>query len=518
LRFVYSGATVASDMKRNSLVSSDAPLDPRRWWTLAVLCLSLLVIGLDNTILNVALPTLQRDLDASSAQLQWIVDVYMLVFAGVLLTAGSLGDRFGRKRALTLGLAVFGLGSLGSALAGSPELLIAMRAVMGIGGAFIMPSTLSILVATFPAHERAQAIGIWAGVSGIGIAIGPVAGGWLIENADWAWIFLVNVPIVLGALIAGRWLVPESLDESAPRLDVRGFLLSFAALTTLIWGLIEAPARGWTDGAVLVAFAAALVVGAAFVAWERRAPSPMLELALFRNPRFSASSAAISLAFFALFGMIFLLTQYLQLVRGYDALEAGLRTLPVAAGLVVAGPSSARLAAKVGLRVVVPLGLVLVAGGMLLISLCDTGSGYGLVAGALVLLGYGIGTAMAPATDAIMGALPEAKTSVGSAINDTVRVAGGSLGVAVLGSLLASGYRGDMDSIPGAPDVARDSLAGALATGDLRLVSAAQDAFVGGMQAATLVAVGVALAGALIAAVFLPPGSRRAPAGEAVPA
>ena len=203
-------------MKRNSLVSSEA-LDPRRWWTLAVLCLSLLVIGLDNTILNVALPTLQRDLDASSSQLQWIVDVYMLVFAGVLLTAGSLGDRFGRKRALTFGLAVFGLGSLGSALATTPELLIVMRALMGIGGAFIMPSTLSILVASFPAHERAKAIGIWAGVSGIGIAIGPVAGGWLIEHTSWAWIFLVNLPIVLVALAAGRWLVPESLDASPPR-------------------------------------------------------------------------------------------------------------------------------------------------------------------------------------------------------------------------------------------------------------------------------------------------------------
>jgi EmrB/QacA subfamily drug resistance transporter len=503
-------------MKRNSLVSSEA-LDPRRWWTLAVLCLSLLVIGLDNTILNVALPTLQRDLDASSAQLQWIVDVYMLVFAGVLLTAGSLGDRFGRKRALTFGLAVFGLGSLGSALASSPELLIVMRAVMGVGGAFIMPSTLSILVATFPAHERAKAIGIWAGVSGIGIAIGPVAGGWLIENADWAWIFLVNLPIVLAALAAGRWLVPESLDESAPKLDLRGFTLSFAALTTLIWGLIEAPARGWTDGFVLAAFAAALIVGAAFVVWERRAPSPMLDLALFRNPRFTASSAAISLAFFALFGMIFFLTQYLQMVKGYDALDAGVKTLPVAAGLVFAGPSSTKLAERIGLRWVVPLGLVFVAGGMYLISLCDAGSGYGLIAAALVLLGYGIGTAMAPATDAIMGALPAAKMSVGSAINDTTRVAGGSLGIAVLGSLLASGYRGDMDSIAGAPDVARDSLAGALATGDPRLVAAAQDAFMGAMQTATLVAVGVALAGAVVAALFLP-GEKRVRAGEVVAA
>lgn len=515
LRFVFDRSTVA-DMKRNSLVSSDA-LDPRRWWTLAVLCLSLLVIGLDNTILNVALPTLQRDLDATSSELQWIVDVYMLVFAGVLLTAGSLGDRFGRKRALTLGLLIFGFGSLGSALAEDPAQLIAMRAVMGVGGAFIMPSTLSILTATFPAHERGKAIGIWAGFSGVGIAIGPVAGGWLIEHADWSWIFLVNLPVVIAALVAGRWLVPESRDESAPPLDLRGFTLSFAALTTLIWGLIEAPARGWTDPLILAAFATALLVLALFVAWERRAPAPMLDIALFRNPRFSASSAAISLAFFALFGMIFFLTQYLQMVRGYDALEAGLRTLPVAVGLILGGPSSAKLAERVGLRVVVPLGLVLVAGGMFLLTLADADSGYGLIAGMLVLLGYGIGTAMAPATDAIMGSLPDAKMSVGSAINDTTRVAGGALGVAVLGSLLASGYRGDMDSLGGLPEVARDSLAGALALGDPQVVATAQDAFVSGMHTAALVAAGVALVGALVAAVFLP-GEDRVPVREAVAA
>ena len=419
--------------------------DPRRWWTLAVLCLSLLVIGLDNTILNVALPTLQRDLDASSSQLQWIVDVYMLVFAGVLLTAGSLGDRFGRKRALTFGLAVFGLGSLGSALATSPELLIAMRGLMGVGGAFIMPSTLSILTATFPANERGKAIGIWAGFSGIGIAIGPVTGGWLIEHADWSWIFLVNLPVVVLALVAGRFLVPESRDESAPRLDLRGFLLSFAALTTLIWGLIEAPSRGWTDALVLGAFAVAAVVLARFIAWERRAPSPMLDIALFRNPRFSASSAAISLAFFALFGMIFLLTQYLQEVRGYTALEAGLRTMPVAAGLIVGGPLSAKLAERLGIRVVVP-GRADVRRRRAVPDLARRhASGLRPDRGRARGARLRHGDAMAPATDAIMGSLPEAKMSVGSAINDTTRVAGGALGVAVLGSLLASGYRGDMD-------------------------------------------------------------------------
>src|SRR4051812_47637946 len=473
--------TVGRIMKRNSLVSSQG-LDPRRWWTLAVLCLSLLVIGLDNTILNVALPTMQRDLDASASQLQWIVDIYMLVFAGVLLTAGSLGDRFGRKRALSTGLLVFGLGSLGSALAGSPELLIAMRGLMGIGGALIMPSTLSILTATFPAHERGKAIGIWAGVSGLGIAIGPVSGGWLIEHYDWSSIFLVNLPVVIVALAAGRFLVPESRDESAPRLDVGGFVLSFAGLTALTWGLIEAPDRGWSDALVLMAFAVAIVVLAAFVVWERRVAEPMLQVTLFRNPNFSASSAAISLAFFALFGTVFFLTQYLQEVRGYTALEAGVRTLPVAAGLVLGGPLSAKLTERFGIRVVVPFGLLFVTAGLWLLSTADAASGYGLIAGALVLLGFGIANTMAPATDAIMGSLPEAKMSVGSAINDTTRTTGGTLGVAVLGSLLASGYRGHMDSLPGLPPMAHDSLAGALALGDARVATVARDAFVSGMH------------------------------------
>jgi EmrB/QacA subfamily drug resistance transporter len=513
-------------MERNSLVSN------RRWWTLGVLCLSLLVIGLDNTILNVALPTLARDLDASSSQLQWIVDAYMLVFAGVLLTAGALGDRFGRKRALTFGLAVFGAGSVASALSTSAGLLIASRGLMGIGGAFIMPSTLSILTATFrDSAERAKAIGVWAGISGIGIAIGPLAGGWLIQHASWHAIFLVNVPFVLVALAAGRFLVPESRDPAAPRLDLRGFALSSAGLTALVWGIIEAPSRGWTDPVVLGALAGAAVVLAAFVAWELRAPAPMLDVRLFRNRRFSAASVAISLAFFALFGVIFFLTQYLQSVLGYDALEAGLRTMPVAGGLILGGPASAKLASRIGTKVVVAAGLALVGTALLLLTGVDAGSGYGLVLAALLVLGFGMGCAMAPATEAIMGALPLAKASVGSAVNDATRTTGGALGVAVLGSVLNGQYRGQMDHVvAGLPDrvaqIAHDSLAGALAVAHQvggasgsRLAATAQDAFLSGMHAAAIVAAGVAFAGALVALVYLParaPSPTREPA--AVPA
>jgi len=491
-------------------------LDPRRWWTLVVLCLSLLVISLDNTILNVALPTLERDLGATSSQLQWIVDSYMLVFAGLLLTAGALGDRFGRRRALSFGLAIFGIGSALSAVAGSAGMLIASRALMGVGGAFIMPSTLSILTATFPAHERAKAIGIWAGVSGLGIAIGPVAGGWIIENADWSWIFLVNVPFVAGALIAGRRLVPESRDPAAPRLDVLGSVLSTAGLTALVWGIIEAPSAGWTDPTILAAFAAGAAVLVAFAAWEARIPNPMLDVRFFRNPRFSAASAAITLSFFAMFGAIYFLTQYQQLVLGASALETGLRMLPVAAGLVIGGPLSAKLTQRIGAKIVVAAGLGLIATALLLMTQFQVDSAYGIVALAFVVLGVGIGMAMATATDAVMGSLPLAKASVGSAVNDATRTTGGALGVAVLGSILASGYRGDMDAV--VSDVggtggaaAHDSLAGALgvaariggAAGD-RLTTTAQEAFVSGMHTAAVVAAGIALAGALVALVFLP--------------
>jgi EmrB/QacA subfamily drug resistance transporter len=500
---------------------STAEPDPRRWWTLVVLCLSLLVISLDNTILNVALPTLELDLGASSSQLQWIVDSYMLVFAGLLLTAGALGDRFGRRKALSFGLAVFGLGSLLSAIAGSAEMLIASRALMGVGGAFIMPSTLSILTATFPAHERAKAIGAWAAVSGLGIAIGPVAGGWIVEHADWSWIFLVNIPFVVAALLAQRPLVPESRDPAAPRLDVPGFALSTAGLTALVWGIIQAPEWGWTDPRIVGAFAAAAALVAGFVAWERHTPEPMLDVRLFSNRRFSAASGAITLSFFAMFGAIFFLTQYLQLVLGYSAFSAGLRVLPVAVGIVLASPLSARLTDRAGAKVVVAAGLALISASLVLMSGFEVDSAYAVVAVSYLILGMGIGLAMTPATDSVMGSLPLAKASVGSAVNDAARTAGGALGVAVLGSVLSSGYRADMDAVS-APAAAHDSLSGALATaariggatGD-RLVTTAQEAFLNGMHAAVLVAAGIALVGALVALVFLP--SREAAPAAVVP-
>lgn len=488
----------------------------RRWWTLAVVSLALLTISLDNTILNVALPSIGGDLGASGGQLQWIVDAYVLVFAGLLLTAGSLGDRFGRRRALVFGLAVFAAGSLAAALAGSSDALIASRALMGVGAAFVMPTTLSVITNVFPAGERAKAIGIWAAVAGIGVAIGPIAGGFLLEHFSWGSVFLINLPVAAIVVSGSVWFVPESRDPEAARLDPVGAGLSVAGLSTLVWAIIEAPERGWTDGLIVAAFALAAGLLAAFARWELRTSSPMLDVRLFRMGAFSGASGAIALAFFALFGTIFFLTQYLQEVLDYTALEAGVRTLPVAGGLIVGGPLSARIAERVGARFVVAAGLAILAGGLSLFSTVDSASGYGLVAASMAIFGVGVGAAMAPSTESIMSTLPPAHAGVGSAMNDTTRMVGGSLGVAVLGSLLSSGYGADMDRItagmdPRAAEAAGESIgaAGRVAervggeTG-AALAQAADGAFVSAMSSALAVGAGVALVGAVFALVVMP--------------
>ena len=398
-------------------------------------------------------------------------------------------------------------------------MLIATRALMGVGGAFIMPSTLSIITAVFPAEERAKAIGVWAGVSGLGIAIGPVAGGWLIEHASWNAVFLVNLPFVAAALLAGHWLVPESKDPAAPRLDIPGFAMSISGLTTLVWAIIEAPSKGWTNPTILAAFAVAAAILGAFMAWELRTSEPMLDIRLFANPRFSGASAAITLTFFAMFGSIFFLTQYLQGVLGYTALEAGVRVTPIALGLILGGPISAKLAAKFGTKVVVAAGLTLVAVGLSIVTQFAVDSTYGIVAAHLLVLGFGMGMAMAPATESVMGSLPVEKASVGSAVNDTTRTTGGALGVAILGSLLASQYRGDMDgAVSGLPHdaaaTASDTLSGGLAVahrlGDSGLADAAQSAFLNGMHVAAIAAAAVALAGAIVAYMVIPAREREA--------
>jgi len=488
----------------------------RRWWILGVLCLSLLVVGLDNTILNVALPTLVRDLHASTSQLQWMVDAYVLVFAGLLLTTGSLSDRYGRRYALAIGLVVFGIGSILSAFAGSANTLIGTRALMGIGGALIMPATLSILTNVFPAEERGRAIGIWAGVSGLGIAIGPIVGGWLLSHFWWGSVFLVNVPVVIVALVAGRMIVPNSKDPSPSALDPVGAVLSIVGLVSLVYGIIEAPSHGWTSTQTLATLGFSVIVLVAFAIWELRSDHPMLDVTFFENARFTAANISIVLVFFALFGSLFFLTQYLQFVLGYDALQAGIRVAPLALVLMVGAPIAGRLTARLGNKVLVSAGMATVAVGLWYMGTLSVTSGYGHVVISLLILGLGMGTAMVPATESIMGSLPLAKAGVGSAMNDTTRQIGGALGVAILGSIFASSYATHIvSSLRGLPEssiaAAQNSVGAALAIGEkiggtqgAAITAAAKSSFINAMDRGLVVGAGIALLGALVALIWLP--------------
>jgi EmrB/QacA subfamily drug resistance transporter len=487
----------------------------RRWWILAVLCLSLFIIVLDNSILNVALPTIVDELDATNSQLQWMVDSYVLVFAGLLLTAGALGDRFGRRGALQFGFVIFGIGSLLSALSSTPSQLIGARAFMGIGGAFIMPATLSIITNVFPPHERGRAIGIWAGVAGLAI-LGPLAGGFLIEHFYWGSIFIVNIPIVVFGLVAGMFLIPTSKDPVARKLDPVAAVLSITGLTALLYGIIEAPEQGWTHGTILLAFAVGAALLAAFFVWERHTDDPMLDLAFFRNPRFTAASAAIAFTFFAMFGSIFLFTQYFQFVLGYSALETGIRFMPWAFVMMAVAPNSPRLVERVGTKVVVATGLSLLAVGLVAMAGVDASTSYVNIAWRMMIMAAGMGLTMAPATESIMGSLPLGKAGVGSAVNDTTRQVGGAMGVAVVGSVASSLYSSRVaDVLPAStPDgVAHEienSLGFALqiAARFPGLADAARGGFVDGMQAGVLVAAGAAVLGAIAAALWLPARAR----------
>jgi EmrB/QacA subfamily drug resistance transporter len=491
----------------------------RRWWALAVLCSSLLIISLDNTILNVALPALSQQLDASTSELQWIVDGYTLVFAGLLLTAGSLGDRFGRKTFLAIGLVVFGIGSLSATFSTTSTMLALSRAVMGVGAAFIMPATLSLLTNIFrDPRERGRAIGVWAAVAGGGGAIGPVIGGFLLQHFWWGSVFLVNVPVCIVALVAGYVLLPQSRAPDAPRLDPLGALLSIVGLVLLLWAIIEAPTDGWTDPVVVACFFAGAVVLAGFVAWELHSDHPMLDVRFFENRRFTAANIAITMTFFALYGSLFLITQYLQTVLGYSAFEAGIRMLPMACVMLVVAPLAPRIVEHVGTKLVVGAGLTLVTLGMAYASQVPTTNGYPHLVVAMMMLSGGMGLVMAPATESIMGSLPPAKAGVGSAMNDTTRQMGGALGVAVIGSILATSYRpGVTDALTalGAPsDVitkAQDSVGGAVQAAatlpaelGTAVATAARSEFVDAFGGALLMAAAVVAVAAVVVFMFLP--------------
>lgn len=499
-----------------------------RGWVLGVLCLSLLIVSLDNTVLNVALPVLVRDLSATDSQLQWIVATYSVVFAGLLLVAGSIGDRLGRKWVFLAGLLVFGMGSALSAFSGSPGRLIAARAVMGIGGAGIMPSTLSILSNVFTeADERARAIGIWSGTTGLGLAIGPVVGGWLLSRYWWGSIFLLNVPVVALALLGTALLVPDSRDLHSKRPDPGGAVLSTAGMGLLLWAIIEAPGRSWGSPAILGSLLGGTAVLGLFVAWERRSRHPMLELSLFRSRRFSVAMGALSLVLLGLMGGLFLLTQYLQFCLGFTPLQTGLRVAPVAAILLVSAPVSSLLARRIGTKPVVSVGLAVVGAGMLMLSRTTVAGTYSQALPAFCLLGLGAGLSFAPSTESVMGSLPLERTGIGSATNGAALQTGGALGVGVLGSLLSARYGGYLAAVLGRQkipakvrQVVQGSLGGALEVAQRvggrvgqQLARLARLAFVSGLDRAMVAGAVLALTASVVVVVALPNrASRRLPA------
>lgn len=500
----------------------DLPGYSKRWIGLFFIGISLVVISLDNTILNVALPSISNDLGASASDLQWIVDAYVLVFAALLLTMGAIGDRIGRKIALQFGLIMFGLGSLWAALSTSTEMLIAARAFLGIGGATIMPATLSIISATFPREERSQAIAIWAAIFGLGVGVGPVVGGLLLEHYEWNAVFLVNLPVVTIALIGGAFFLANSKDEHAPRPDIPGVLLSVPGLFALVYGIIEAGLGHWTDPNVLLAFGAAVVLLAAFTWWESRSPNAMLPLHFFKNMSFTGANVAMTFIMFSLFGSIFFLSQYLQTVLGYSALDAGLRLVPLAATLAIVSVSSARVAARLGTKRTVALGILISAGGLLFMSqMYDVDSLYTTVALGEIILAGGMGFAVSPATNSIMGSVPVSKAGIGSAMNDTTRQLGGALGVAVLGTIMNGRYLDGIESLKTAlpqlrPDIfegiSNSIQAAHMIAGNPQvppafaetITTVADRAFVGGMNDAMLFGAAVMLVNAALVLLILP--------------
>ena len=490
---------------------------------LLALLLAAFAINLDTTLVNVALPTLVRELGATTSQLQWVVDAYNLVFAALLLTSGALSDRVGRKGMLLAGLAVFGAASVTGGFTTSPAQLIAARAVMGLGAAMIFPATLSLITNVFTGRaERARAIGLWGASAGIAIALGPIVGGWLLEHFSWASIFFAMGPVAAAAAALVAVSVPASKNPGAAGLDFPGLALSTAAMALLVFTIIEAPSYGWGSGRSIAGFVAAAGLLAAFIGWERRAPSPMLDVRLFRNMRFSAASGAVTVAFFTLFGCIFLMTQYFQFIRSYGPLSTGVHLLPVALSVGAGSVAGTQLAVRAGTKLVVTAGLVAMAAFYVWVAASTSATtSYGVISIQMVVYGLGMGLTSAPATESIMGAVSLRQAGVGSAVNDATRLLGGTLGVAVIGSVYASLYGARLtaqlpaglpgrisaiahQSVGAAFAVAGRATAAGHAAAGQAIHAAATNAFLHGLAVGCLVAGLVAAAGAVLAVIFLP--------------
>ncbi|MEU9169203.1 MFS transporter [Streptomyces sp. NPDC048420] len=492
----------------------------RRWAILGVLMLSLLIVVLDNSILNVAIKTISTPaptgLGATQSELEWAINAYTLAFAGLLFTAGLIGDRVGRKKVLLGGLVVFGIGSALAAESGSPGQLIAYRALMALGAAFVMPATLAVLMNVFEREEQPKAIGIWAGGVGLAIAIGPITGGVLLDHFWWGSVFLINVPIVLLALVLMVWLVPDSRDPRPGRLDPVGVVLSVVGLVLLVYGIIRGgELADFTDPSVLSTIGAGVVVLAGFVVFEKRSEHPSLDVTYFKNKVFSAAMAAIALVFFALMGVTFFSVFYMQSVRGYSPLESGLLMLPLAAAQMTFAPRARLLVDRFGNRVTTGAGLLLLAAMLAAFATFEADTPIWVLEVVFFLMGTGMAHVMTPTSVVIMQALPREKAGSASALSNTFRQVGGALGIAVLGSVLSTAYRNGiedkLDLLPaGLRDTAGESIEATLGVaaklgsrGD-SLVGPANDAFLHAMHVTALCGAGVALIGALVAVLFLP--------------
>ncbi len=472
----------------------------RRWWTLVVIAISVLIIVIDASIVNIALPTLQRELNTTLSELQWIINAYIMVFGALMLTTGALGDRLGRARILQAGIIVFAGASLAAAFSHSGWQLILWRAVMGVGAAMMLPATLAIITNVFPQKERIKAIGAWAGMNAIGVALGPIVGGLLIDHLHWNWIFLINLPIAAVALVAGWFLIPNSKDPNAKKLDIPGTILSAAGLSALVYGLITGSSKGWTSPEVIGTLCGSVVLIALFALWERHTSNPMLELGFFRNPSFSAGVGAVSIMGLALMGINFTLTLYLQFVHGYTALQTGVRFVPLALGIFIGAGSAHRIVSRFGSSRTITIGFIGTVAMLVLASFWQIETAYWQLGLIFFWLGFSLGYVAAPATDVVMSALPEAKAGIGSAMNTVSRMVAGAIGVAALGTALSSIYSSSFkeatSSIPGLPpevmEAASDSVGVAVTIAEKLppsigepLVQAAKNSFMDGWQVMT---------------------------------
>jgi EmrB/QacA subfamily drug resistance transporter len=501
----------------------------QRWWVLATMTVCLLVVIIGNTILNVALPTLQRELGATQGELQLAIDAYILVFAGLLFSWGVVGDRIGRKRVLLIGLTLFAVASVLAAFSGSAVELIVWRAVMGIGGAAVQPTTLAVLTNVFPPGERGRAIGVWASTAGIGVAGGPLAGGAVLQHFWWGAVFLISVPVCALGVVAILAFVPESRDPSPRRLDIPGVLLSIAALAGLVYGIIRGGSgAGWTTPGVLGPLLAGLALLGLFIWLQRRSTHPALDVSLFRNPAFSAAAAALGLNFFALQGATFYLVYYLQGARGYSPLQSGAALIPVAVGMALMGTRSSRLAERFGAKAVCATGFLLVGASFGGFQLLDAGSPAWLLVAVLSLQGLGMGAVFAPATESIMSVVPREKAGAGAAVNNSVRQVGGALGVAILGSVLSAAYQAHLGStLDGLPARVRDQAAESIvatletvrrvvagsdedtARAAGTVVAPAREAFISAMHLTAVGTAATALVATVVVLIWLPGRRRR---------